>query len=81
MALRVPVVAANAGSIPEIVGNAAELVDPLDPGDIARGLSRVLMDSERADNLVQLGLQRASEFSWANAARKTFETVESALLT
>lgn len=79
MTLGVPVVASRAASIPEVVGNAAELVDPLDPADIARGLSRVLFDYSHAQNLVQLGFVRASEFSWEACARRTFETIKSAL--
>ena len=76
----VPVVASRAASIPEIVGEAAELVDPLDVGDIARGLRHVLLDSARADALVRLGFKRASEFSWDAAARRTFKAITSVLV-
>jgi glycosyltransferase involved in cell wall biosynthesis len=77
MAMGVPVVASRAPSIPEIVGDAAELVDPLDPEDIARGLRHVLLDSERAHTLSRLGLLRASTFTWEATARQTFESIRS----
>lgn len=79
MTIGIPVVASCAGSIPEIVGDAAELVDPFDVGDIARGLGRILLDSRRSQALVMLGLKRAREFSWETSARRTFEVVRSAL--
>jgi glycosyltransferase involved in cell wall biosynthesis len=79
MAVGVPVVASSAGPIPEIVGRAAELVDPLDVGDIAGGLRRVLLDPERSQTLIRLGFARAKEFSWDTSARRTFETVQSVL--
>jgi glycosyltransferase involved in cell wall biosynthesis len=77
MTIGVPVVASTAGSIPEIVGNAAELVDPFDVCDIARGLSRVLLDPQRSASLVRLGFERAREFTWEESARRTFEAVRS----
>jgi glycosyltransferase involved in cell wall biosynthesis len=79
MTLGVPVVASSGGSIPEIVGDAAELVDPLDEADIARGLRHVLLDSRRAQTLVRLGLRRASEFSWETTASRTFHAINSAV--
>jgi glycosyltransferase involved in cell wall biosynthesis len=79
MAVGVPVVAARSSSIPEIVGEAAELVDPLDVADIARGLKHVLLDRGRAQALVSLGFKRVTEFSWETSARRTFAILESAL--
>jgi glycosyltransferase involved in cell wall biosynthesis len=79
MTIGVPVVASRVGPIPEVVGNAAELVDPLSIEDIARGIKRVLLDSGRSRALVQLGFKRASEFSWDEAARRTIAVVRSVL--
>jgi glycosyltransferase involved in cell wall biosynthesis len=79
MAMGVPVVASRAGPIPEVVGEAAELVDPLDVKDIARGLASVLLDSERSQTLIRRGFERSSEFSWNESARLTFAAIRAVL--
>jgi glycosyltransferase involved in cell wall biosynthesis len=79
MTIGIPVVASCAASVPEIVGDAAELVDPLDVGDIARGLGRVLLDSQRSQALIRLGFKRAGEFSWDASAKRTFEVLLSTI--
>jgi glycosyltransferase involved in cell wall biosynthesis len=79
MAMGVPVVASRAGPIPEVVGEAAELVDPLDVKDIARGLASVLLDSERSQTLIRRGFERSSEFSWDESARLTFAAIRAVL--
>jgi alpha-1,3-rhamnosyl/mannosyltransferase len=79
MAMGVPVVASSASAVSEIVGDAAELVDPFSVADIARGLRRVLFDSERSQALVQIGHKRAADFNWDTSARRTFAVIQSAL--
>lgn len=68
MAAGTPVVAARAGAIPEIVGDAAELVDPHDVDALATALARVLDDSAHRSRLVTLGAERAARFTWSQAA-------------
>jgi len=68
MAAGVPVVAARAGAIPEVVGDAALLVDPEDVDDLARALDTVLTDETQRDTLVARGGIRHAEFSWTRAA-------------
>jgi glycosyltransferase involved in cell wall biosynthesis len=68
MAAGLPVVAARAGALPELVADAAELVDPNSPAEMAAGLERVLGDRERHADLAARGLRRAAEFSWDRAA-------------
>jgi glycosyltransferase involved in cell wall biosynthesis len=65
MACGTPVVASNQSSLPEVVGEAAVLVNPENVFDIARGLREVLLDPERRAGLIQRGY-----FSWAAAARQ-----------
>jgi len=68
MASGTPVVAAASGSVPEIAGDAAVLVDPSDPVALAGGIERALADRKR---LVDAGLERAKRYSWAETARRT----------
>ena len=65
-----PVVCADAASLPEVVGDAAELVDPLEVEDIARGIWRVLSDSGHAAGLVERGHRQAKRFTWDASAEK-----------
>jgi len=69
MACGTPVVASGVSSIPEVVGDAAVLVDPLDPESIASGLCRVLTDDRLCKDLRERGLERAGHFSWEATAR------------
>lgn len=64
MAAGVPVVATRAGAIPEVVGDAAELVPVGDIDALAAGLDRVLSDTSRRDALVAAGRQRRAQLSW-----------------
>jgi glycosyltransferase involved in cell wall biosynthesis len=67
----VPVVAAHAGSLPEVLGDAADMVDPRDDDALAAALVRVLTDSARREELVARGRARAAGYSW----RATIEHV------
>lgn len=69
MACGTPVVAAGVSSIPEVVGDAALLVDPLDPASIASGICRIFTDDRLHKDLRERGLERAGHFSWAATAR------------
>jgi len=75
MACGAPVVAANAGSAPEVTGGAAVLVDPSDPDAIAAGLAEAV---ERREELRALGLERARSFSWDAVARATISVYREA---
>jgi glycosyltransferase involved in cell wall biosynthesis len=78
MACGAPVVAADAGALPEVAGGAAQLFDPADPGALERALSRVLGDSDLAADLRRRGASRAASFSWERAARETLEVIDAA---
>lgn len=70
MARGVPVAIADATSLPEVAGNAAERFDPRDVDDLAAAVLRALAP-ERAAQLRTLGLQRARDFSWQATADAT----------
>lgn len=71
MACHCPVVCSDRSSIPEVVGDAAELFNPTEPESIATALERVLYSPERAQALIQLGVERVKQFTWKNCAEKT----------
>lgn len=70
MACGTPVITSNLSSLPEVAGDAAILVDPLDTGDILTALEKVVADEATRDRLVELGLERAKIFTWDRAARQ-----------
>jgi glycosyltransferase involved in cell wall biosynthesis len=69
MATGTPVVASTGGAIPEIAGEAALLVDPLDVDGLAEALGRIASDPLLASALRSRGLARASGFTWEKSAR------------
>jgi len=73
MACGTPVVAANRGSIPEVAGGAAVLVDPDDHAEIADAIWRVMNDRPLRESLIAKGLRHAHEFTWERTARETLE--------
>jgi glycosyltransferase involved in cell wall biosynthesis len=79
MACGTPVVAARVSSIPEVVGEAAVLVDPLDPESIAGGLGRILTEDSLCKDLRERGLERARHFSWEATARAVQQAVARAV--
>jgi alpha-1,3-rhamnosyl/mannosyltransferase len=68
MASGTPVVTTRAGATVEVAGEAAVLVDPGNPVELAGGIERALADRER---LVSAGLERARRYSWVETARLT----------
>ena len=73
MASGTPVVTSNVSSLPEVAGDAAQLVDPYDPDAIADGIYRVLTDTELRQGLRLKGLARARQFSWDASVRRVRE--------
>ena len=73
MACGTPVVAANIGSLPEVTGDSALLVDPLNVPAIADAIETVLKSSDIRTEMRQKGLKQAQRFSWKKTAVKTLE--------
>ncbi len=78
MALGTPVVATRAGSIPEVVGDAAFLVDVGDVDGLAGAIDRVLTDGSLGAALVARGAQRVRRFSWDTTAAELVDVYEAA---
>jgi glycosyltransferase involved in cell wall biosynthesis len=70
MAHGTPVVTSNVSSLPEVVGNAAVLVNPENVFEIMRALHRVLLDQALRDRMKERGYQQAEKFSWEKSVRR-----------
>lgn len=70
MTCGLPVVCANVSSLPEVVGEAALMVNPFEAGEIASALEMVLTDESLRQLLIAKGLERAQLFSWEKAAQE-----------
>lgn len=65
-----PVITSNTASMPEVAGDAALLVDPLDIQSIADGIKRLMSDESLRSDLAEKGLRRVTDFSWDNTAKE-----------
>ena len=80
MELGVPVLASNAGSLPEVAGDAALYFDPSNVDSIAEAMGRALSDSELRLGLCDRGRQRTYQFSWHAAAAEILDCLRLACL-
>jgi glycosyltransferase involved in cell wall biosynthesis len=79
MAHGVPVLTSDRSSLPEVAGDAALLIDPLDRGAIAKGLIRLLGDGDLRSRLKAAGPRRAAGFTWRATAAATWAAYRQAL--
>jgi glycosyltransferase involved in cell wall biosynthesis len=73
MAHDCPVAASNTSSIPEVVGEAAELFDPEDQGDMRAAMERIACSAEHARALVSKGRRQIEKFTWDACAQATLD--------
>ncbi|MDP9052031.1 MAG: glycosyltransferase family 4 protein, partial [Acidobacteriota bacterium] len=73
MSFNCPVVCSGLSSIPEVVGNAAEMFDPYDPESIQKAIERVATDEVLRETLVSRGRERVKQFSWERCAKETLD--------
>jgi len=76
MACGVPVITSNTSSMPEIAGDAAEIVDPYKPEEITRAIIKILADKDFKNKLCAKGIERAKKFSWKNMAQEYLKLYE-----
>ncbi len=74
MAAGTPVVTSNVSSLPEVVGDAAVVVNPDNVFDIARGLRDALLDEELRETLIARGYQQVKRFNWRTTAEEVLDT-------
>jgi glycosyltransferase involved in cell wall biosynthesis len=78
MACGIPVVASKNAALPEVLGGAGVLVDPLDISDIRSGIERVLGDSSLRMRMRRLGLQRAGKYRWEKVGAAVCKVLQEA---
>jgi glycosyltransferase involved in cell wall biosynthesis len=76
MACGCPVISSNASSLPEVAGDAALLIDPLDVEGLSKVIQRVLSDPDFSRDLRARGPVRAAQFSWDRTAREMVSVYE-----
>lgn len=76
MACGTPVITSNISSLPEVVGDAAILIDPYNVDELADAMRMVSTDSQLRRRMSLAGLERASQFSWEKTGRQTAEVLE-----
>ena len=72
----VPVITSNTSSLPEVAGDAALLVDPLDVDAIADAMYRLVTDEALRAELARRGFENVKRFSWDKCARETLAVLE-----
>ncbi|MGQ9598820.1 MAG: glycosyltransferase family 4 protein [Anaerolineae bacterium] len=76
MACGVPVVCSNVSSLPEVAGEAALLVDPLDTHALSLALGQIVTNEELRRRLVERGFDQIQRFSWRRCAQETLQVLE-----
>lgn len=79
MACGTPVISSRAGSLDEVVGDAAATIDPLKVGDITMKLTHIATSQEARQALIDKGLENARRFDWAENARAVAKVYEEVL--
>lgn len=76
MAHGTPVLTSNTSSIPEVVGNAAVIVNPENVFEMMRALERVLLDQVLREKMRQRGYEQVKKFSWKQSAAALLEAYQ-----
>jgi glycosyltransferase involved in cell wall biosynthesis len=71
MACGAPVITGTGSALPEVAGEAALLVNPLDPDQLGTELERLVSDRDLQEHLRQKGFERVTHFTWERAAQET----------
>jgi glycosyltransferase involved in cell wall biosynthesis len=79
MACGIPVICSASGSLGEVVGDAALIVDPERSDGIAQALGEVAQNSSRRQRMTAAGLRQAAQFTWQKTAAQTWAVYQKAL--
>jgi len=73
----VPVITSNVSSMPEVAGDAAILVSPSEPDQIAQAMLEITEEEDKRNNFIASGYARLNEFSWDKSAERTYQVIRS----
>lgn len=76
MAAGVPVITSKTSALPEVAGDAAMPVDPLDVGQIAEYIKIVFRDDALRNDMIKRGIRQSMKFSWEKSAEKLLSIYE-----
>ena len=76
MACGTPVITSNLSSLPEVVGDAAILIDPYNVNQLADAMRALANDSKLRQQLKQAGIERAEKFSWEKTGQQTAKVLK-----
>jgi len=76
MACDTPVICSNVSSLPEVAGDAALLIDPARPDELANAIERLVRDAALRDELIARGRRQVAQFSWARCAAQVLRALE-----
>ena len=76
MACGAPVITSNTSSLPEVVGDAALLVDPRNTGELAHAITRLVENEELREELREKGYRQVKQYTWPNSAHKMLSVYE-----
>jgi glycosyltransferase involved in cell wall biosynthesis len=79
MACGTPLVCSNAASLPEVVGDAALLVSPENPEEMAVAMAELAENPEVGEELADRGRRRAAQFTWERCAEETYRVYKAAM--
>ena len=74
-----PVITSNVTSMPEIASDAALLIDPFNPKEIAQAMNSITSDKELCAKLAEAGKSRAALFTWDKSAERLWQSIEKVL--
>lgn len=70
MACGVPVITSNTSSMPEVAGDAAEIIDPFDYRQLSNAMNRIVSSEELRNRYREKGLERVKKFTWRKSAEE-----------
>lgn len=73
-----PVITSNTSSLPEVVGNAAVMIDPTYEDELCHAMIEVINNQQLRHSLSKKGVQQASQFSWSRCAEETIQVYRTA---